>query len=97
MNQPLTLIATITALPGQSAAVTEGLRRLVTASRAEPGCLQYDLHQHQTHPEQFVMIEQWRDAQALNEHRNTSHFQHFTHAFGERVTGIDLLPLQRIA
>lgn len=97
MTAEITLIATINALPAHTEAVAAGLQELVTASRAEPGCLQYDLHRHQTRAEQFVMIERWRDAEALDKHRATRHFQHFTHTFGERLVGIDLLPLQRIA
>jgi len=40
------------------------------------------------------MIEQWRDAEALDQHRAAPHFVHFTNTFGERLAGIDLLPLQ---
>ncbi|WP_296271513.1 putative quinol monooxygenase [Pseudomonas sp. UBA6323] len=97
MTSALTLIATINVLPGHAEAVAAGLQALVTASRTEPGCLQYALHRNQQATDQFVMIEQWRDAEALDQHRATTHFLHFTHAFGERLIGVDLLPLQRIA
>ena len=94
MTTALTLIATINALPGHAEAVAAGLQRLVTATCAEPGCLQYALHRNKENSHQFVMIEQWRDAEALNQHRTAPHFVHFTNTFGERLAGIDLLPLQ---
>ncbi|MGG2399087.1 putative quinol monooxygenase [Pseudomonas sp. SH1-B] len=97
MHIPLSLIATINVLPGHTEAVAAGLRELVTASNAEPGCLRYELHGNPGNPEQFVMIEQWRDEQALELHRNAPHFQHFTSTFGERLSGIELLPLHRLA
>ena len=56
--------------------------------------LQYALHRNKLDPHQFVMIEQWRDAEALDQHRAAPHFLYFTNAFGERLAGIDLLPLQ---
>jgi len=94
MTTALTLIATIKALPGHAEAVAAGLQRLVTATCAEPGCLQYALHRNKMDPDQFVMIEQWRDAEALDQHRAAPHFLYFTNAFGERLADIDLLPLQ---
>ncbi|MGA4530750.1 putative quinol monooxygenase [Ectopseudomonas chengduensis] len=94
MSTALTLIATIKALPGHAEAVAAGLQRLVMATRAEPGCLQYALHRNKLDPHQFVMIEKWRDAEALDQHRAAPHFLHFSNAFGERLAGIDLLPLQ---
>ncbi|MFA7822612.1 putative quinol monooxygenase [Aeromonas dhakensis] len=97
MTTELTLIATIKVLPGHAEAVAAGLRQLVIASRAEPGCLQYALHRSEIDTSQFVMIERWRDAEALELHRATPHFLLLTHDFGERLAGIDLLPLQRLA
>jgi quinol monooxygenase YgiN len=97
MTTALTLIATIKALPGHAEAVAAGLQQLVIASCAEPGCLQYALHRNQVDADQFVMIEQWRDAAALDQHRAAPHLLHFTNVFGERLAGIDLLPLQRLA
>lgn len=73
MTTALTLIATINALPGHAEAVAAGLQRLVTATCAEPGCLQYALHRNKEDSHQFVMIEQWRDAEALDQHRAAPH------------------------
>jgi quinol monooxygenase YgiN len=97
MTTALTPVATIKALLGHAEAVAAGLQRLVTATCAEPGCLQYALHRNKLDPHPFVMNEQWRDAEALDQHRAAPHFPYFTNAFGERLTGIDLLSLQPLA
>lgn len=97
MSPPLDLIAVINVLPGHAEHVAAGLQELAKASNAEPGCLRYELHGNPGNPEQFVMIEQWRDEQVLELHRNAPHFQHFTSTFGERLSGIELLPLHRLA
>lgn len=97
MTTPLTLIATLTARDGQAAAIEAGLHQLVEPSRAEPGCLQYDLHRHQDTPRVFVMIEQWRDAAALEEHRQSAHYLAFASACGDRLQDLDLQFIQRIA
>lgn len=97
MTTAFTLIATITARPGQGEAVEAGLRQLVEASRQESGCLQYDLHRQREHAEQFVMIEQWQSEAALDEHRNAAHYLHFGKTFGEQLVGVELQFLQRLA
>ncbi|MET1080595.1 MAG: putative quinol monooxygenase [Pseudomonas sp.] len=94
---PLTLIATLTTLDAPSPALLEGLNRLIAASRAEPGCLQYDLHLQTDNPRVLVMIEQWRDAAALTEHQGSAHHQAFGQHFGALLQGVVLQHLQRIA
>lgn len=93
----LTLVATITALSGQADTVEAGLRQLVSASRAEAGCLQYDLHRHQDDTDVFVMIEQWQDSAALAFHQATDHYRHFKTTCGDALLGVALQPLNRIA
>lgn len=97
MPTPVTLIATINSLPGHAEAVAAGLQALVVASNAEAGCQRYELHGNPANPQQFVMLEQWRDDAALELHRNAPHFQHFTRTFAARLASIELLPLQRLA
>lgn len=96
MPTPLTLIATITALPGQEAAVEAGLRQLVPPSQAEAGCLQYNLHRHQEQPNRFIMVEQWLDAAALSAHQQTAHFLHFGQTCGSLLEQVDHQLMQRI-
>ena len=96
MSSPLTLIATITALPGHADLVESSLRQLVPPSQAEAGCLQYNLHRHQDQPNRFIMVEQWRDAAALSAHQQTAHFKHFVDTCGSLLEPVDHQLMQRI-
>ncbi|WP_339486557.1 putative quinol monooxygenase [Pseudomonas sp. EL_65y_Pfl2_R95] len=97
MTHTLTLVATITAQAGQQTAVEGHLRTLVAASREEAACIQYDLHQQQDAPHVFIMIEQWRDAAALAEHKETAHYQAFSTTCGPLLQGVELKLMNKIA
>ncbi|WP_405120097.1 putative quinol monooxygenase [Pseudomonas leptonychotis] len=96
MSSPLTLIATITALPGHAQALEAGLRQLVPPSQAEAGCLQYNLHRHQDQPNRFIMVEQWLNAAALSAHQQTAHFKHFVDTCGSLLEPVDHQLMHRI-
>jgi len=51
------------------------LRAPATPTRAEPGCLTYDLYQSPVRKNQFMRYEVWQNAAALEEHKATSHIQ----------------------
>jgi quinol monooxygenase YgiN len=50
---------------GSSAAFRGGFAPIVEAVRQEPGCEQYDLFGHVDEPDTFVMLERWRDGEAM--------------------------------
>jgi quinol monooxygenase YgiN len=54
MNDSLTVIAHVRAKPGQESRVRQLLEGLLAPTRAEAGCINYDLHQSQTDPALFV-------------------------------------------
>ena len=64
----LTLIAIIRAKPGRADSLQQHLHGMLAPSRAEAGCLQYDLHRDIKDADLIYMIEQWRDEEALAEH-----------------------------
>ena len=51
------------------------LRQMVAASRAEPGCLRYDLFADQGGGAGFSLVEAYRDEAALEAHRASAHYQ----------------------
>jgi quinol monooxygenase YgiN len=75
MGVPLVLIARMRAKPGQQARLQQELRRLVTPTRAEPGCITYDLHESQTDPAQFMFYEVWKSPADLDAHFETPHMK----------------------
>lgn len=72
--QELIVIATLTAKPGQEAAVKAALERAVPPSRAEAGCIRYDPHVDLDHPGRYVIVEAWRGVEAFDFHNATPHF-----------------------
>ena len=60
--------------------VVESLRALASATRQEPGCISYIPHHLEDDPDTVLIYEQYRDAKALAEHRESEHFK--LHAVG---------------
>ncbi|BCG57129.1 putative quinol monooxygenase [Paenibacillus sp. URB8-2] len=56
---------------------------LVAASQAEEGNLSYELYEHSEQKNVFIMVETWRDSEAVKFHNATSHFTAFAGKAGE--------------
>ncbi len=56
------------------------LRQLVEDSRAEPGCLRFDVLQHAARANHFTIIEAWRDQQARDVHAASAHTRRYRDA-----------------
>ena len=69
----VTVVARITARPGMEDRVREELRRLLAPTRAEPGCLNYDLHEAPGNPGEFMFHENWAGPAALDRHLASAH------------------------
>jgi quinol monooxygenase YgiN len=91
----LIVVATITAKAGNEVLVREALEKIVPLSRAEDGCLRYDLHVDLGNHASFVMLEAWRDAAALAEHEATPHFQELVNTVGGKAD-IQVLKLNQV-
>ncbi|MGD2134331.1 MAG: putative quinol monooxygenase [Maricaulaceae bacterium] len=50
---------------------------LVAGSRAEAGCISYDLYENPYNPGEFRMLERWADGEAIAAHREEPHFKAF--------------------
>jgi (4S)-4-hydroxy-5-phosphonooxypentane-2,3-dione isomerase len=69
------LNVTLIARAGEERRIAELFPKLQEASRKEPGCLMYVVHQHLTDLRKFLVYEQYKDEAALELHRNSPHFQ----------------------
>ena len=91
------LAVTWKANPGKEIEVAETFRKLEEASRTEPGCLMYVVHQHRSEPARFFIYEQYADDAALEAHRKSDHFQDYAvralSGIGERLQGDLYTPL----
>jgi quinol monooxygenase YgiN len=57
--------------------VKSTLKALRDASRAEPGCITFDVSQSIEDPTAFVLYEEWKDEDALTFHYGTPHFAQY--------------------
>lgn len=55
----LTIVANIIAKPDNIDLVKAELIKLIDVTRAEEGCVQYDLHQDHSNPAHFMFYENW--------------------------------------
>ena len=79
----LTIVADIRAEPGQGDLVRRELLALVDITRAEDGCLLYDLHQDDKDPEHFLFYETWASRALWQAHMEAPHLK----AFGAATEG----------
>jgi quinol monooxygenase YgiN len=75
MADSIRAIAQISALPGKESDLQKVLLDLVEISRAEPGCLRYELMQSSLTPTQFATWEEWSSEEAMNQHLTSGHVQ----------------------
>lgn len=76
-NQKVTVVARIKAKPGQEAQVKQELLKLLSPTRSEDGCINYDMHQSINSPAHFLFHENWSSREALNKHLETAHLKNF--------------------
>lgn len=73
----LTLIVRFDVVSDQETAFAKALSDLIELTRAEQGCLRFEVAQAQANPHEFILIEQWVDQKALDQHNRTTHLQTF--------------------
>jgi quinol monooxygenase YgiN len=93
---PLNVIAIIDIKPEHTAAVERALHDMLAPSRAESGCLQYDLNRDLDHFARRVMIEQWADEAALARHMETPHMSALQHALEGKVERLEIYRLNQV-
>lgn len=87
MAGPVTVVATIKAKDGKEAALREVLEGLLAKTRAEVGCLNYDLHRSVDDPRTFLFHENWESKGHLDRHLETPHLTAFKARFDELLDG----------
>lgn len=75
------LNAKITVKPGKRDEVISKMQKLIKATRAEPGCIYYELYASTEDENVLMMFEKWENRMALDSHIETEHFI----AFGEEI------------
>lgn len=76
-DKPVTVIAHIHAKPGMESETHIKLEALLEPTRAEAGCINYDMHRSADKPALFMFHENWTNKQALDQHLATPHLKAF--------------------
>lgn len=69
------IVAKMTAKPEAAAELERALSGLIGPSRAETGCLRYELFRSQASANEFLFVEEWADEVAFETHLATPHLQ----------------------
>jgi quinol monooxygenase YgiN len=80
----LYISAAFRARPGKETELRDALKALQGPTRAEPGCLTYDLHEGVGDPARLMMFETWESQAAIDAHVKSPHVQ----KFAPRVDGL---------
>ena len=73
----VTVIAHINAKDGKEDLVRQALQKMVAPTRAEPGCIRYDLHVDLRNPTHFFFYEIWESVDAHETHMDSAHLAEF--------------------
>lgn len=93
----LTILAQIAAVEGKEDLVRTELEKLVDITRAEAGCLQYDLHADNESPGFFVFYETWENRDLWQTHMNAPHLAAYMQATDGAVASFVLNEMTKIA
>lgn len=87
MSDQLTVVAQMRAKPGRELRLREELERLLAPTRAEKGCINYDLHRSLEAPTLFMFHENWASEVDLDAHLRSPHLQALLRLMPELIDG----------
>lgn len=76
----LTIVANIKANTDKIDLVKTELLKLIDVTRAEIGCINYDLHQDNENPAHFTFYENWQSRELWQAHMANQHLQDYMKA-----------------
>ena len=79
-NQKLTIVARILAKVEKRELVKAELLKLIEVTRAEQGCVNYDLHQDNENPNFFLFYENWENRELWQIHMKNQHLADYLKA-----------------
>lgn len=92
----LTIVAKIKANPTKVELVKAELLKLIDITRAEEGCINYDLHQDNENPVYFMFYENWESRALWQTHMNAPHLAAYMSATEGAVDEFTLNEMTRI-
>jgi quinol monooxygenase YgiN len=82
-NKKVTVLAMARAKEGKEETVKQELLSLVKPTRAEAGCINYDLHQAPDDKSLFIFYENWKSKEDLDKHLGMPYLKAFLEKSGE--------------
>jgi len=70
----ITKSVTFIAKEGSEAKMKALLTAMVAPSKAEKGCLFYEIFQYENEPRRFMAVETWENEAALDGHKASAHY-----------------------
>ncbi len=92
----LTIVANINAKADKIELVKAELEKLIPITRAEAGCLQYDLHQDNDNPAHFLFFENWESRVSWQAHMENQHLQDYLAATEGMVESFTVEEMTRV-
>jgi quinol monooxygenase YgiN len=87
---PVTVVAQIRSKPEDAAFVRSELAKLLSPTRSEAGCLNYDLFEDPTDPSLFIFHENWESHGDLDRHLESPHIQSCLAAIDGKLESADV-------
>ena len=92
----LTCIAKITAQDAHKNTVKQELMKLLVPTRAEKGCVNYDMHVDNNADNIFIFHENWLTEADLDAHLESTHIKNCFDLIGNLVESVDVNRLSKI-
>ena len=92
----LTIVADIKAKSDKIDLVKDELLKLIDITRAEEGCINYDLHQDNDNPSHFLFYENWESRELWQTHMNNEHLKAYMDATDGAVEKFTLNEMSKI-
>ncbi|MEM9224059.1 MAG: putative quinol monooxygenase [Pseudomonadota bacterium] len=92
----LTIVANIHAKADKIELVKNELLKLIATTRAEDGCIQYDLHQDNDDPAHFLFFENWTNRELWQTHMNAPHLAAYMAATDGAVESFTLAEMTKL-
>jgi quinol monooxygenase YgiN len=95
-KQKLTIVAKILAKPEKRELVKKELIKLIKTTKAEKGCINYDLHQDNENENLFLFFENWESRALWQTHMNNTHLADYAKATDGAVEDFTLNEMTHI-
>ena len=93
----LTIVAHVRAKSDRIDFVKAELLKLIDITRAEKGCINYDLYQDNNDPAHFLFYENWESRELWQTHMNNKHLKDYMAATEGSVEDFTLYEMTQIA